>query len=391
MILIDPPSVPARGRLWSHLVSDTSLTELHAFADRVGIPRLAFDRDHYDIPADRYAVLVEAGAVPVSAKELVARLAGSGLRRRKHDALGARPPGGSRTRPRRLVPGDRVRVVAPAGPVGAGRLAAGIAVLEGWGLVVEVADGVATGGPLPHLAADDAVRARDLVEAWCDPGVAAVWAVRGGFGSQRVLDLLDLAAMEAAGPCLLVGFSDVTALHAALGDRLGVATLHAPGVAGLGELDAGALDRVHASILGAAPSVLRGRWLVSADGALSGPLVGGNLALLASAQGTPDAGSALAAVALLEDVAEPPYRVDRMVTQLLRSGWFDGVRAVVCGDFTRCGDPAEVEAVLRARLGGVAPVLVGLPVGHGPVNEPVLLGARARLTPDGTLHVAGLR
>ncbi|MDP3968104.1 MAG: LD-carboxypeptidase, partial [Nocardioides sp.] len=203
--------------------------------------------------------------------------------------------------------------------------------------------------------------------------------------------LLDLAAMEAAGPCLLVGFSDVTALHTVFGDRLGVATLHAPGVAGLGELDDPSRERVRECVVGAAPSVLRGRWLVSAEAEVSGPLVGGNLALLASAAGTPDAGRALAAVALLEDVAEPPYRVDRMVTQLLRSGWFDGVRAVVCGDFTRCGDPAEVEAVLRARLGGVAPVLVGLPVGHGPVNEPILLGARARLTPDGTLHVAGLR
>ena len=97
--------------------------------------------------------------------------------------------------------------------------------------------------------------ARDLVEAWCDPGVAAVWAVRGGFGSQRVLDLLDLAAMEAAGPCLLVGFSDVTALHAALGDRLGVATLHAPGVAG------GFASLAAVAALLATPNVLLVGWV----------------------------------------------------------------------------------------------------------------------------------
>ncbi|GAA1759324.1 DUF4031 domain-containing protein [Nocardioides hankookensis] len=83
MILIDPPLVPSRGRLWSHLASDTSYDELHAFARTLDIPERGFDRDHYDVPSEWYDAVVAAGAVPVSSRELVARLVASGLRRRK--------------------------------------------------------------------------------------------------------------------------------------------------------------------------------------------------------------------------------------------------------------------------------------------------------------------
>ena len=85
MILIDPPDVAGHGRLWSHLASDTSYAELHAFADLLGIPRRAFDGDHYDVPSERYAEVVAAGAAPVGSRELVARLRGAGLRRRRRD------------------------------------------------------------------------------------------------------------------------------------------------------------------------------------------------------------------------------------------------------------------------------------------------------------------
>ncbi len=381
MILIDPPSVPARGRWWSHLVSDTSHEELHAFAERLGIPRVAFDRDHYDLPADHYEAALAAGAVAVSPKELVARLARAGLRRAKYAV-----------RPRRLAAGDTVRVVAPSGPARPDRVAAGVEVLESWGLRVQLADGVGRGGPLRYLAASDEQRAADLQQAWCDPEVAAVWATRGGYGAQRLLDLVDIPVMAAAAPRLLVGYSDVTALHRAIGTRLGVASLHGPGVAALGELSADARARLRETVMAGAGTELGGSWLVPAQEEVSGPLVGGNLAVLAGSIGTPEAGSARGSIALLEDVNEPPYRIDRLLTQLVRSGWMRGVRAVVCGDFTRCGEPALVEDVLRDRLGALGvPVLVGLPIGHGVDNAPVLLGARAEVRVDGTVRVGGLR
>jgi hypothetical protein len=86
-ILIDPPQVPSRGRMWSHLASDSSYEELHEFALRMGVPARGFDGDHYDVPAEAYDVLVAAGAVPVRSRELVARLVRAGLRRRKMPGL----------------------------------------------------------------------------------------------------------------------------------------------------------------------------------------------------------------------------------------------------------------------------------------------------------------
>jgi len=87
-VLIDPPRWPAHGRVFSHLVSDVSFAELHAFAVSQGLPERAFDRDHYDVPSERYAGLVTAGAVPVESRELLARLLAAGLRRRKPRAIG---------------------------------------------------------------------------------------------------------------------------------------------------------------------------------------------------------------------------------------------------------------------------------------------------------------
>jgi muramoyltetrapeptide carboxypeptidase len=86
-LLIDPPNAQGHGRLWSHLASDTSYDELHRFAQGLGIPQRGFDRDHYDIPAERYAAVVAAGATPVSSRELITRLKAAGLRRRKAEAL----------------------------------------------------------------------------------------------------------------------------------------------------------------------------------------------------------------------------------------------------------------------------------------------------------------
>lgn len=83
-VLIDPPAWPWRGRLWSHLASDVSLDELHAFAARLGVPPRGFERDHYDVPAERYERALALGAEPVSSRELVERITLAGLRRRKH-------------------------------------------------------------------------------------------------------------------------------------------------------------------------------------------------------------------------------------------------------------------------------------------------------------------
>lgn len=383
-LLIDPPNAAGHGLLWSHLASDTSFEELHAFARRLGVPERGFDRDHYDVPAEWYELVVEAGAVPVGSRELIDRLVAAGLRRRKTQALGPRQPGQRLVRPRRLRAGDLVAVVAPAGPVAHDRLRAGVARLREWGLDVREPR------PLPDaevrwLAGTDRARADALTEAWLDPDVAALWCTRGGFGSQRIIDLLDWDLLATVRPPLLVGFSDITALHQAVAARLGLTTVHGPGVAGLADVDAASRDAVRRLVFDAVAPDLTGR--PGAPGRARGVLVGGNVTMLASGAGTGSVQPASGSIALLEDVGEAPYRLDRALTHLLRSGWLMGVRAVVCGEFPGCGDPAEVRSVLETRLGPLdIPIVYDLPVGHGETNVGLPLGVPGQVDGDaGTL------
>jgi len=396
-ILVDPPGWPAHGRLWSHLVSDSSLDELHTFAARLGVPRQGFDRDHYDVPGEAYDRIVAAGAVPVSARELVVRLRASGLRRRRADTPGRRKPGQELLRPFRLRPGCLVAVVAPAGPVPTVRLDGGLAILRGWGLRVRLGAHVCgRDTTLPHLAAPDDQRAADLEAAWTDPAVSVVWCARGGYGSHRLVDRLDWTTMAAAGPRLLVGFSDATALHESVAGRLGTVSLHAPVVTSLPEGQPETTELLRRLLFDPAAVTdpfdgVRLRRLVR--GTARGILMGGNLRVLTASIGTRLSRPARDGIALLEDIGEQPYRIDGMLTQLLRAGWFEGVRGVVAGSFTDTGDPGAeaVDRVLRDRLGPLGvPVAAGAPVGHLPDNHAVPLGVRATLDTDaGTLRLAG--
>lgn len=404
-VLVDPPAWPAHGRLWSHLVSDRSLDELHVFAARVGVPRQGFDRDHYDVPAEAYDLVVQAGAEAVPSRELLTRLLASGLRQRRAETPGRRRPGQPLLRPPRLRPGATVAVVAPAGPVPADRLDAGLAVLREWGMQIRLADHVrGQDAALPHLAGEDADRAANLVAAWTDTGVDAVWCARGGYGSHRIVDRLDYTAMATVPPRLLVGFSDVTALHEAVAGRLGLVSLHAPVVTSLAEAPAAGREHLRrllfepADVVDLFPGV---RLRTVAAGVAAGVLVGGNLRVLTASIGTRLARPARGGIVVLEDIDEQPYRVDGMLTQLLRSGWFDQVRGVVAGAFTvgmtgtgtaaATIDPAAVDAVLADRLRPLGvPVVSGAPVGHVADNRPVPLGVLAHLDADvGTLRLTG--
>jgi len=382
-LVIDPANAAGHGRMWSHLASDESFAELHRFARVLGIPERGFDHDHYDVPGDRYVDVLAAGVTPVSSRELIHRLTASGLRRRKR---GTRPPyraGATLLRPERLRPGSRIAVVAPAGPVPREPLDAGIAVLSDWDLDVQVGPHVRGAHPdVGYLAARDEDRAADFQAAWCDPAVEAVICARGGYGVQRMLDLLDWDALAAAGPKVLVGFSDVTALHQAFASRLGWATVHGPVVTSLGMGDDVSREHLRRllfepeQVLALTPEPVG----VLVPGLAEGPLVGGNLALLTSCVGTRDAMPAAASIAVLEDVAEDTFRLDRMVTHLLRSGWFDGCLGVELGDFTEGRDPGAVLAMFVERLGPLGvPVLSGAPLGHVERNLAVPFGVPAVL------------
>ncbi len=291
--------------------------------------------------------------------------------------------------PSPLRPGDAVALVSPSGPVPADRVAAAVEVLTGWGLVPRV---------YPHVlerhgyfGGTDQQRLGDLNDALADPQVRAVWCTRGGYGVQRIVDGLDIAAVT-RDPKLVVGFSDITALHLALWRRARLATVHAAVAAQLdkGALSVTALGCRHA-LMTAEPVVVSSdpeelTHSVRVGGRAEGHLIGGNLSLLAASVGTPDFPDLTGAVLLIEDIDEAPYRVDRMLTHLLRSGVLQGLAAVAVGQFTHCG---EVAGVIAERLAPLAvPLLGGLPIGHGEQHLAVPLGTPAILDADaGTLTV----
>ncbi|WP_405749721.1 LD-carboxypeptidase [Streptomyces sp. NBC_00012] len=289
------------------------------------------------------------------------------------------------TRPARLREGARVAVVSPSGPVPADRLEAGLDILRGWGLEPVVAPHARDVHPeLDYLGGTDGARARDLQEAWCDPAVDAVICARGGYGVHRMVDLVDWAAMRAAGPKVFVGYSDITVLHEAFAQRMGLVTLHGP-MAGTETFlkDPDTQESLRATLF--EPESVRSLGLPTAralvPGRARGVTYGGCVSLLAADLGTPHARtSALGGLLVIEDTTEDPYSIDRILTQLLRSGALDGVVGVACGSWAGCGPYEKVRAVLADRLGPLGvPVVEELGFGHGPTALTIPLGVPAVL------------
>jgi muramoyltetrapeptide carboxypeptidase len=293
--------------------------------------------------------------------------------------------------PPALSAGARVALVAPAGPLRSpDELDVALAQARSLGWEPVVAEhALARAG---YLAGDDTMRAADMNAAFNDDKVDGIWCLRGGYGAMRILRMLDYAAL-ARHPKALIGYSDITALHAAIGVHCGIVTHHGPTArAALSDFSRASLVRAvteQDDPCGAAPQarVLRA-------GRARGRLVGGNLALLAALVGTPYAPDYTDAILVIEDVGEPTYRVDRMLRQLELSGALAHVAGIAFGEFTDGSDPTDVTSrrlddVLReaADVAGV-PALAGIPMGHIGDQWTIPLGATAELDADArTLHV----
>jgi muramoyltetrapeptide carboxypeptidase len=190
--------------------------------------------------------------------------------------------------------------------------------------------------------------------------------------------------MSSAGPKILVGFSDVTVLHEAVAHHLGLVSLFGPMPAaasfGGATPDEATVEHLRATLF--APDSVReltaGSTVCHVGGRASGVTVGGTLAMLANTIGTAESRPASGGIAVLEDIAEPAYRIDSMLTQLLRTGWFDDVRGIVLGSWADCGDDAAETVAERLTAIGV-PLMSGLPFGHGEPALTIPLGVAADL------------
>lgn len=310
----------------------------------------------------------------------------------------------SSRKPPRLRAGDRVAIVAPAGFYWD---------QQDFQLVTEAITAMGlVPVPQPHwkdrfgyLAGTDKDRAADLNAAFADPAIRAVFALRGGWGSQRLLPLLDWKTI-AANPKLLVGFSDITALHLAIQARAGFPTIHGPTAGSSWSKYSYAAFRDLAfdgklPVLQNAPGTQdrlvqrQGRTQTLRPGKASGKLIGGNLTVLTSLAGTPWLPNFSGAILFLEDTDEAPYRIDRMLTQIGQAGILRRVAGVVFGQCTNCR-PSDgstslftLDEVLQQHLGGLGvPVYTGAMFGHIENQFSLPVGCRAEIDADaGTIRL----
>lgn len=283
-------------------------------------------------------------------------------------------------KPRAVAPGATLGIAAPGGPVDPDRLAEGEARLVAAGYrTLRRDDIVARRG---HLAGDDARRAKEMMELVQDPRVDAILCARGGYGCDRILHLLDAAALRAAAKPI-VGYSDVTSLLLWLRRCAGLMGFHGPMLERGADGDPAALESLLAQLAGSSPLplVLSGR--ASGGGTARGRLAGGSLTLLAASLATPWELDTRGAILLFEEVNEAPYRIDRMLQQLRAAGKLERVVGVGVGDVSSCVDErygTRVDEVIEelVRPLGV-PLVHGLPFGHVRANVAWPFGARAEL------------
>ncbi|MBP3685722.1 MAG: LD-carboxypeptidase [Clostridia bacterium] len=238
-------------------------------------------------------------------------------------------------------------------------------------------------GASGYLAASDEVRARDLMHAFLDDSIDAIFCTRGGYGCMRILPLLDYDALREH-PKPFVGLSDITALHLALYRKSGLRTLHAPMPFRYPALPEAAMRRLK-SVLdgkdGASYTANDGLFSIH-GGCVTAPMIGGNLTLVASLLASEYCPDFSGHVLFLEEVGEEEYRIDRLLTTLSLAGVFECVCGIVFGGFTDCGSEEKIQRILAERIPKQIPTLGGFPAGHLQNNHAFREGGVVTLDAD---------
>lgn len=299
-------------------------------------------------------------------------------------------------KPAALQSGDLVQIVAPASNLKAEYLARGVAELTALGFRVKYEPTILDKDR--YTAGTDARRTRELMDAFTDTDVKAVWAARGGYGVMRLLAMLEEDLLRQH-PKIFIGYSDMTALHLYLYRRFGWVTFHGPMAAK--DLAGGPIHYDQMTLLNALTRpkpmgeiVAMGTEVLQHGATVSGRLVGGCLSLLAAMMGTPDELDTTDAILFLEDTGTRPFQLDRMLQQLKLAGKLNTVRAIVFGEMSNCVQHVEqgytLQEVLRDLTAELhVPVLFGLRSGHSEIGNLTLpLGVQATVDSErGTLRI----
>ncbi len=289
-------------------------------------------------------------------------------------------------RPPALRPGDRVAVLSASSPADPERLRRGLEALQEVGLApVPYRTARDRGSFRSYLAGDDDLRAADLRRALLDPEIAGVLFATGGSGAQRTLAAIDWDGLADLRPKVLAGFSDVTAILEAAAARLGWSSLLAPLVDQAGSDDRYSFASLAMTLTdpGKVQEISYPDGVAAVGGTARGVTAGGCLTLLTSSIGTDTSWPVRGAILVLEEETEDDYRVDRMLTQLRRSGYLDGVAGIITGTWSHCGERDAIEAILTERLGDLGvPMLMRANVGHGGHVQTFPIGVAAELDAD---------
>ena len=290
------------------------------------------------------------------------------------------------TIPPYLHPGDTIAIVCPAGYLPREKAQTCIETLQQWGYRVRTGNTLG-GSSENYFSGSDDDRLADLQQMLDDPEVSAILCGRGGYGLSRIIDRIDFSRFV-RNPKWIIGFSDITILHAHLYARYKIATLHAPMAAAFndGGADWPDVQSLRMALTGGTADYSCPAHSFNRTGQATAPLIGGNLSLLAHLVGTPSDPGTERQILFLEDVGEYIYNVDRMLHQLRRSGHLDRLAGLILGGFTELKDTmrpfgATVEEVI---LDGVKeynyPVCFGFPVSHGKGNLALKIGVSYDLT-----------
>lgn len=290
-------------------------------------------------------------------------------------------------KPAALQPGDLVQIVAPASNLKADYLARGVAELTALGFRAKYDPAILEKDR--YTAGSDERRTRELMEAFTDKQVKAVWAARGGYGVMRLLGRLDENLLRAH-PKIFIGYSDMTALHLYLYNRFGWVTFHGPMAAK--DLAGGETHYDKTTLLKALTKAepmgeifTTGTEVLHHGASVSGRLLGGCMSLLSAMMGTPDELDTTDAILFLEDTGTRPFQLDRLMQQLKLAGKFERVRAIVFGEMSNCVQHVEQGYTLQEVLRDLTvdlhiPVLFGLRSGHSEIGNLTLpLGVQATL------------
>lgn len=277
---------------------------------------------------------------------------------------------------------DQIRIISPSGSINPDFIDGATKVLSSWGL--KVSEGDFSRSEYGRFAGTTSERIADLQAALDDPAVKAIICSRGGYGLAQIVDKLDFTQFQKA-PKWLIGFSDITILHNVI-TNLGIASIHGIMTKHLTELpaDSDQVVRLREILFGKLPSYTVPTHELNRAGSASGKLIGGNLSVLMGLRGSsydlPYAGNIL----FLEDIAERPYHIDRMMQNLRFSGVLEQISGLVVGQFSDCDeDPLMMQTISEIIFGTVRdynyPVCYNFPAGHVDNNLPLVLGAEVQL------------